>query len=122
MENEEKDLRGQVVGFRTCIICGKTFAKDMQNPRRQKCPECFKHIKSNSHRGSEVGRTEALFSEMKRNEQTEAQKRRERQRLRDEAWARWERENGVKPIIEDHGSSIIEIRGQRCGGGFSANR
>jgi len=64
---------------------------------------------------NEMQMTAAAFREMKRCEQTEAQKRRERQRLRDAAWARWERENGRKVVIEDHGTFIVEIRGQRCG-------
>jgi len=104
----EVKLRGQSVGYRTCIICGKTFAKDMQHPKRQKCPECF------SIRDGNIALTAALFREMKRTEENDEKKRRERQRRRDAEYARWERENGVRPRFEINGNVVTEIRGTSC--------
>jgi len=109
-DHDDMGLRGQSVGFRTCKVCGKTFAKDMQHPKRQKCPECV----SKDGRCAFEEKTPASFRDQKRSEEIEAAKRRERQRKRDEAFDRWERENGVKPRIDDHGTCIVEIRGQSC--------
>jgi len=109
-DHVEVELRGQSVGFRKCIICGKTFAKDMQHPKRQKCPECV--LKDG--RCSFEEKTQASFREHKRFEELEAKKRRERMRLRDSAWSRWERENGVNPRFEINGNVVTEIRGMRC--------
>jgi len=71
---------------------------------------------------NEMQKTDASFREMKRCEMNEAQKRRERQRLRDAAWARWERENGVAPRFEINGNVVTEIRGRSCVGCYAVGR
>jgi len=101
------------------MICGKTFAKDMQHPKRQKCPECHKLDPHNKN--TQVLMTAASFIEMKRCENNEENKRRERMRLRDAAWARWERENGVQPTYRADGGKIIETRGHVCMGFLAAS-
>jgi len=119
IETDYYEVKIQIgVGYRTCNKCGKTFAKDMQYPKRTVCPECREKF-GKGH--IETQKTAAAFLEMKRCEKIEAEKMRERMRKRDAAWARWERENGRHAVVEDHGTSIVEIRGQRCIGVYSVN-
>jgi len=69
---------------------------------------------------SSIVYSDARLREMRRCETNAAAHRRERSRLRDAAYARWERENGVQPAVtvSDYGVRT-EIRG-RVPAGFRA--